>query len=237
MEPAFPIEIRRVRGDVFTEAASPFISGSFMGVSRLRSAPLDTTSGWAGEAAPLRIHVVSTRDPPPAGRRGETPTEVAFPIEIRRVRGDVFMEAAFPVVSGRFGGVSRLRCAPLDTTCSGRGRRIPQKTRRVDRAPLRSTRPVAGGGGSPPTNPRRLDQSPESRLLSGQSGETPTEVAFPIEIRRVRGDVFMEAALPVVSGRFGGVSRLRCASLDTTSGWRGRQLPYKPMSSRLHSAR
>jgi hypothetical protein len=144
-----------------------------------------------GRGTFLQSHVVSTRVPTTVGAAWRDPTEVAFSI-----------------VSGRFMEVSRLRSAPLDTTsgrageadslqtndvstlldrtCGGRGRRIPQKT-------------------------RRLDQSPGSRLLSGQSGETPTEVAVPL-----------------VSARFMGVSRLRSAPLDTTRGGRGSRIPQKP---------
>ena len=85
-----------------------------VGVSRLRCASLDTTTGRAGEACsqegsyPLRNNVVSTEGP-------LRPEVERSPWSRRsRLRCGTFVEwflaeAAFPIVSGRFMGVSRLR--------------------------------------------------------------------------------------------------------------------------------
>jgi hypothetical protein len=56
-------------------------------------APLDTTKGRANEACPYEVTSSRPETRPPSGRRGETPTEVAFPVE-----------------SARFVEMSRLRC-------------------------------------------------------------------------------------------------------------------------------
>jgi len=90
--------------------------------------------GWAGEADPPETTSSRPQSRLLSGRRGETPTE-----------------AASPIVSGRFGGVSRLRSASLDTTRGGQGWRIPQKTRRLDQrpAPGGATWRDPHGGGIP----------------------------------------------------------------------------------------
>jgi hypothetical protein len=75
---------------------------------------------------------------------------------------------------------------------------------------LCSIGPVGAGEADPPEN---TSSRPQSRLLSGQSGETPTEVAVPL-----------------VSARFVGVSRLHSVPLDTTRGWAGEASSAEPRS-------
>ena len=60
MEPALSVEIQHVHGDIFAEAAFPIVYAAPVGVSRLRYAPLDTTTGRAGGVHPYETNVVST---------------------------------------------------------------------------------------------------------------------------------------------------------------------------------
>jgi len=170
-----------------------------MEVSRLRCAPLDTTRGGRRGRSP-RKHVVSTRDPPPAGRRGETPTETAS-----------------PTVSGRFVEVSRLRCASLDTTSGRAGEADPPENtssrpetrprrgdverpprsqqfrscpadswRCLDSAALRSTRPGVGGGGG---SPRKHVVSTAVPTPVGTEWRDPHGGSVPDCVRLIHGDV------------------------------------------------
>jgi len=215
------------RGETSTEVASPIVSAAPVEMSRLRWRSARHDQGAGERGMPLRSHVVSTRDPTTVGATWRDPHGGSVPGRIRPIRGDVStalsLRSTRPVAVG--GGIPPTNQRRLDQRPAPGGAQwrdphggsVPGRIRPIRggvSASLRSARHDQGRaeGAYPPEN---TSARPGSRPPSGRSGETPTEVAFP-----------------VVSVRFVEMSRLRCASLDTTKGRANEACPYEVTSSR-----